>query len=85
MYKKAWCTCKVVVLLIKPIAFLPFSLPSASLDLKVPILAGKRGSRRHSNTSFRANLVVANIILRLGERVTSFTKDNNANFSSEKW
>ena len=28
--KKAWCTCKVVVLLIKPIAFLPFSLPSAS-------------------------------------------------------
>ena len=24
-------------------------------------------------------------ILRLGERVTSFTKDNNANFSSEKW
>ena len=22
MYKKAWCTCKVVVLLIKPIVFL---------------------------------------------------------------
>ena len=40
MYKKAWCTCKVVVLLIKPIVFffLTFSLPSASLDLKVPIL-----------------------------------------------
>ena len=36
MYKKAWCTCKVVVLLIKPIVFLTFSLPSASLDLKVP-------------------------------------------------
>ena len=36
MYKKAWCTCKVVVLLIKPIAFLPFSLPSASLLLKLP-------------------------------------------------
>ena len=36
MYKKAWCTCKVVVLLIKPIVFLRFSLPSASLDLKVP-------------------------------------------------
>ena len=30
-------TCKAVVLLIKPIAFLTFSLPSASLDLKVPI------------------------------------------------
>ena len=36
MYKKAWYTCKVVVLLIKPIVFLTFSLPSASLDLKVP-------------------------------------------------
>ena len=36
MYKKAWCTCKVVVLLIKPIVFLTFSLPSASLDVKVP-------------------------------------------------
>ena len=30
MYKKAWCTCKVVVLLIEPIVFLRFSLPSAS-------------------------------------------------------
>ena len=37
MYKKAWCTCKVVALLIKPIVFLAFLLPSASLDLKVPI------------------------------------------------
>ena len=37
MYKKAWCTCEVVVLLIKPIVFLTFSLPSASLDLKDPI------------------------------------------------
>ena len=33
MYKKVWCTCEVVVLLIKPIAFFAFSLPSASLDL----------------------------------------------------
>ena len=38
MYKKARCTCKVVVLLIKPIVFLTFSLPSASWDLKVPII-----------------------------------------------
>ena len=37
MYIKTWCTCKVVVLLIKPtFFFLTFSLPSASLDLKVP-------------------------------------------------
>ena len=38
MYKKACCTCEVVVLLIKPIVFLTLSLPSASLDLKVPIV-----------------------------------------------
>ena len=36
MYKKAWCTCKIVVLLIKPIAFVAFPLPSPSSDLKVP-------------------------------------------------
>ena len=36
MYKKAWCTCKVVVLLIKPIVFFTFLLLFASLDLKVP-------------------------------------------------
>ena len=40
MYKKAWCTCEVVVLLIKPIVFLTFSLPFASLDLTVPNDAG---------------------------------------------
>ena len=59
MYKKAWCTCKIVVLLIKSIVHLTFSLPSASLDLKVPILAGKRGSRRHSTTSFSESVLVA--------------------------
>ena len=37
MYNKAWCTCKIVVLVIKPIAFLTFSLPKPSSDLKVPI------------------------------------------------
>ena len=36
MSKKVWCTCEVVVLLIKPVVFLTFSLSSASLDLKVP-------------------------------------------------
>ena len=33
-----WCTCKVVVLLIKPIVFLPFSLPSPLSLLKLPII-----------------------------------------------
>ena len=32
MYKQVWCTCRVVVLLIKPIAFLPFSSPSPLLS-----------------------------------------------------
>ena len=36
MYTKARCTCKVVVLLIKRIVFLTFSLLSASLELIVP-------------------------------------------------
>ena len=38
--------------------FLTFSLPSASLDLKVPILAGKRDSRRYSTTCVTANVLV---------------------------
>ena len=46
MYKRAWCTCKMVVLLIKPIAFLKFSLPSPSWDLKVPISELKQQWRR---------------------------------------
>ena len=45
MYKKAWCMCKVVVLLIEPF-FFTFSLPSASLDLKVPIRKLKQQRRR---------------------------------------
>ena len=36
MYKKAWCTCKVVVLRNKPIAFLTSGLPSPSSLLKLP-------------------------------------------------
>ena len=43
MYKKAWCKCKVVVLLIKPIVFLLFSLPSASSLLKLPNLWWREG------------------------------------------
>ena len=59
------------------------------------ILAGKRGSRRQSTTSFGENVeksggkklsnVRSFIILRSGVGVTSFTKGNSANFSSETW
>ena len=38
LYKKVWYTCKVVVLLFKPIALMTFSLSSLSSDLKVPIV-----------------------------------------------
>ena len=42
-YKKAWCTCKVVVLqnwcCFRPVAFSPFSLPSLSPLLKLPNLS----------------------------------------------
>ena len=48
MYEKAWCTCKVVVLLIKPMVYLTFSLPFASLDLgaKAPGPAKRGGEGR---------------------------------------
>ena len=36
MYRKAWCTCKPVVLLNKPIAVLTVLLPSPSSLLKLP-------------------------------------------------
>ena len=52
-------------------------------------LAGKK--RRHSTTSFSVNVVVAEelshvtrfLILRSEEALTSFNKDNSANFSGE--
>ena len=71
-----------------------FSVLSSACAWTSVILAGKRGSRRHSSTSFRANVVVARTryqklevlsFLLSGERVTFFTTDNSANFSSEKW
>ena len=42
MYQKACCTCKVVVLLIKPISFVAFSLPSPSSLLKLLLICTKR-------------------------------------------
>ena len=44
MYKRAWCTCKAVVLLIKPIAFLPSSLPSPWSLLKLSTVAVQRNA-----------------------------------------
>ena len=68
-----------------------FPLPSPSSDLKVPTLAGKRSSCRHSTTSFSASVVVAGTsyqrsfrILQSEEGSTSFNSDNSANFPGEK-
>ena len=48
MYKKVRCTCKVVVLPTKSIVVLDVLVAVTSSARKVPILAGKRDSRRHS-------------------------------------
>ena len=51
------------------------------------ILAGKRDSRRHSTTRFSENVADkwrSFIILRSGEDLTSFNKDNCSDVSSKK-
>ena len=72
MYKKCVLHVRSCFAEKKPTAFL---LPSLSSDLKVPTPSG--GNSFSNVRSF--------IIFRSGEGVTSFTKGNSANFSSEKW
>ena len=68
MYKKAWCTCEIVVLLIKPIAFVEF--PSPSSDLKVPIGIGQLGTRFSGRCHCREVYTRVNIwIVRRGKKV----------------
>ena len=50
MYKKAWCTCKVVVLPILTL-FFPFLLPSPSLLPKLPIFVTQKCCYRGNVTS----------------------------------
>ena len=52
MYKKSRCTCRVVVLLIQPIAFLTFSLSSPSWHLKVPSFMQLRYLRPSSTSPY---------------------------------
>ena len=59
MYKS---TCRVVVLLIKPIAFLTFSLPSPSQFRKVPI---KRRPRRLRKRHLKSEFALVQTLLRL--------------------
>ena len=57
MYKKAWCTCKVVVLRNIPIAFLTSSLPSPLSLLKLPndFKMPRRRRQRERQKSNRLN------------------------------
>ena len=68
MYKKAWCTCEIVVLLSKPIAFVEF--PSPSSDLKVPIGIGQLGTRFSGRCHCREVYTRVNIwTVRRGKKV----------------
>ena len=71
-----------------------FSILNSARARASVILAGKRGSRRHSTTSLSENVEVAETssrgveVLSFCDRegaLTSFTKGNSANFSSEEW
>ena len=69
-----------------------FQYQSSARASTTVISAGKRDGRRHSTTSFSENVVVAKTSyrnvrsyhLRSGEGLTSFNKNNRANFSGEK-
>ena len=71
-----------------------FSQILSSARMNQRHLAGKRNSRRHSSTGLNENIAVAEksyqmlevllIILQCGEGLTSFSKNNHVNFSSEK-
>ena len=65
--KKCDARAKWSFCLLNLLFFSTFSLSSASLDLNVPILAGKRGSRLHSTTSFSANVEVVETIYQMLE------------------
>ena len=88
MYKKAWCTCKVVVLPCQAIAFFTFSSP---LHLKLPIIYDTLWSVRNRIFSVQIELLllIASetffdspvVILRfwsgkLGERTGQLWRDN---------
>ena len=53
MYQKAWCTCRAVVLIIKPVVFLKSSLWSSSWLLKLPISRRVRTHEKNSGDAVR--------------------------------
>ena len=66
MYKKAWCTCKVVVLRNKPIAFLTSWLPSPTSLLKLP----QRRRLTHSPFGLEKWLLISPLNTRIATRTS---------------
>ena len=65
MYKKAWSRATLLFCQSKPIAFLPFSLPSPSSMLKLPIVVIQKVCY-HSNVTSHFSLLKSGILPVLG-------------------
>ena len=90
MYKKAWCTCKVVVLPCQAIAFFTFSSP---LHLKLPIIYDTLWSVRNrifsvqielllliASETFFDSIISSSFVWlgKLGERTALLWRDNSS-------
>ena len=74
--RKVCCTCKVVVLVIKPFAFLTFSLPSPSSHLNVPFLG------KEDDNNITVVLITLKLFLfcrKIGKKILMRKKPQNQN------
>ena len=74
MHKKAWSTCKVVVLLNKPIVVLTFSLPSASSLLKLPREASAEKRETGANSKDQVQVTMSTLSTTTVLFRTAFTR-----------
>ena len=74
MYKKAWSTSKVVVLLNKPIVVLTFSLPSASSLLKLPKEASAEERETGTNSKDQVQVTMSTLSTTTVLFRTTFTR-----------
>ena len=74
MSKKAWCTCKVVVLLNKSIAVLTFSLPSPSSLLKLPKEASAEERETGTNSKNQVQVTMSTLSTTTVLFRTTFTR-----------
>ena len=79
IFQKVWCTCKIVVLLIKPFVFLPFSLPVAVVVVKAPYFLS---TKRESLFTFFASLEYAHhyLIKRIKWNLWKLKEHNNFSY-----